>query len=124
MIELKISAGDEVWTSDDYQLGVARSLHFRPVDEVNPKEKLYAVYLKVVNYVLGDELFIPTEYLDAREDADEPLTLTVPLKVVMQRAWSRSPEFAAQGLGREERLIEASQEATADVATAHRAAAA
>lgn len=120
MSELVIHEGDEVWTSDDYQLGVARSLHYRPVHEVNPAEQLYGVYLEVVNFVLGDDLFIPAEFLDAREDASEPVYLTVTLKYVMQRAWSRAPDFVAKRLGREERLRGATGEARSEAASANR----
>lgn len=104
MMEHKIWEGEDVMTSDDVRLGVARALHYRPPAEVNPDEQLYAVYLEVVNYELGDDLFVPTDFLLARDDTDEPVLLTVPVKFVMHRAWSRAPDFVAKRLGREERL--------------------
>lgn len=109
MIEMEIREGDEVVSADGYDLGVARSLHYRPADEVNADEQLYAVYLKVVNYELGDEFFIPVDFLQMREDKNEPVTLTVPVKFVQRRAWSRAPDFVAHSLGRTERLHGAEQ---------------
>jgi hypothetical protein len=53
-VAITINENDEVWTSDDFKLGRARSWHYRPEKEVYPGEQLYAVYLKVENFELGD----------------------------------------------------------------------
>jgi len=105
-MELRIRDGEDVWTADDTKLGVARSLHYRAPEEVSPDEQLYGVYLEVVNYELGDDLYIPIDFLTVREEADERLSLTVPMKFVMHRTWSRAPDFVAKRLGREELLRE------------------
>lgn len=107
MFETIIREGEEVWTSDDVLLGVTRALFFRPADEVNPLQKLYAVYLEVVNFVVGDDIFIPLDFLEAREEPGEPLRLTVPVKVVLQESWSRAPDFVAMGQGHKQTLSRA-----------------
>lgn len=116
-MEISVRDRDEVWTSDNYKLGVARALHYRRPEDVNPEEQLYAVYLEVVSYELGDDLFIPTEFLAEREETNKRVTVEVPLKVVMQRTWWRAPEFAANGLGREVRLSAVSE--AEDAVTLH-----
>ncbi|MFW6068192.1 MAG: hypothetical protein ACOC9E_01275 [Chloroflexota bacterium] len=110
-MEISVRDRDEVWSSDNFKLGVARAIHYRPPEEVNPEEQLYAAYLEVVSYELGDDLFVPAEFLGEREASNSRLTLKVPLKVVMKRTWWRAPEFVAKGLGREVRLETVSDEA-------------
>lgn len=95
---------DAVWTDDGFKLGVARALHYRPPHEVNPEEQLYAVYLEVVSYELGDDLFIPTDFLASRDEESQSVSVALPLKAVMQRTWWRAPDFVAKLLGREKRL--------------------
>lgn len=109
-MEISVRDRDEVWSSDNFKLGVARAIHYRPSEEVNPEEQLYAAYLEVVSYELGDDLFVPAEFLGEREASNSRLTVTVPLKVVMQRTWWRAPEFVAKGQGREVRLESLSEE--------------
>ncbi|HSM56470.1 MAG TPA: hypothetical protein VK879_09985 [Candidatus Sulfomarinibacteraceae bacterium] len=91
---------DEVWTADDFKLGMAHCLYYRPEDQVRPGELLYAAYLEVVNYQLGDDYFVPLDFIERVDGADSRLKLTVPLKTVMNRTWSRRPEFVARKLGR------------------------
>lgn len=104
MTEIDVRDRDEVYTSDGFKLGVARAFHYRPPQEVNPEEQLYAVYLEVVNYELGDALYLPTDFLEPRDGANHRVNLRFPLKVTMQRTWSRAPDFVAKRLGREVRL--------------------
>lgn len=104
---------DEVWTSDNLKLGVAHSLYYRPEEQVRPADQLYAAYLGVMNFELGDDYYVPTDFLQ-RVDAEQDqarLELTVPMKAVMDRTWSRAPEFVAKGLGRRVPLPEAESEA-------------
>lgn len=110
-MEISVRERDEVWSSDGFKLGVARAIHYRPPKEVNPEEQLYATYLEVVSYELGDDLFVPAEFLGEREASNSRLTLKVPLKVVMHRTWWRAPEFVAKALGREVPLESVSDEA-------------
>ena len=101
--EITIQPNDEVWTSDEVKLGVARSAFFRPEEEVNPADLLFAVYLKVEDFTLGEDFFVPTDYIAYRED-DGRVILDASMKEVLQRTWSRAPEFAAKRLGRREPL--------------------
>lgn len=103
-MEISVRDRDEVWSRDDFKLGVARAIHYRPPEEVNPEEQLYAVYLEVVSYELGDDLFVPTEFLGERDETSGRVTVTVPLKVIMKRTWWRAPEFVAKGQGKAVRL--------------------
>lgn len=103
-MDIPVRDRDEVWSSDNYKLGVARAVHYRPPEEVNPQEQLYTAYLEVVSYELGDDLFVPTEFLGERDATSGRVTVTVPLKVIMHRTWWRAPEFVAKGFGREVRL--------------------
>lgn len=97
---ITINKMDEVWTSDDYRLGMAHCLYYRPEDQVHPEDQLYAVYLEVINYDLGDDYYVPLDFIE-RVDGDKPrLQLTVPMKTVMNRTWSRAQEFVAKKLGR------------------------
>ncbi len=104
MIETTIQEGDRVLSADGYDLGVARSLHYRPAEEVNPQEQLYAVYLQVMNFEMGDEFYIPVDFLEPRGEEQEVVRLSVPVRFVQRRAWSRAPEFVAMQLGTTERL--------------------
>jgi hypothetical protein len=101
--KITIELNDEVWTSDEVKLGVARRVFFRPEDQVNPADLLYAVYLKVEDFELGEDFFIPTDFVGARDEAGRVL-LETKMKEVMQRTWSRAPEFVATRLGRSEPL--------------------
>jgi hypothetical protein len=103
-MDTDVRGRDEVWTSDGVKLGVARAVHYRPPQDVNPEEQLYAAYLEVVNYELGDDLFIPTDFLEPRDDDANRIYVKFPMKTVMQRTWWRAPEFVAKKLGREVRL--------------------
>jgi hypothetical protein len=104
MMETNFRDRDEVWSSDDVKLGLARALHYRPPQDVSPGEQLYAAYLEVVNFELGDDLFIPTDFLDPRDEDTGRIYVKFPMKTIMQRTWWRAPEFAAKKLGREVRL--------------------
>lgn len=105
-MDIEIRARDEIWTSDGYRLGVARDLHYRPEEEVNPEEQLYAAYLEIVNYELGDDFYVPTDFLAERDEENGRVLLDVKMKDVQQRTWSRAPEFVAQKLGRSVHLAD------------------
>lgn len=109
-MEISVRDRDEVWSSDNFKLGVARALHYRPPGEVNPQEQLYAVYLEVVSYELGDDLFVPIEFLGERDATNGRNKVKASLKAIMQRTWWRAPEFVAKGLGRVVRLSAPAEE--------------
>lgn len=110
-MDIEVKARDEIWTSDGYKLGAARTLHYRPEEEVNPEELLYAVYVELVNYELGDDFYVPTDFLQERDEATRRILLDVEMKDVQQRTWSRAPEFVVHRLGRAVRLADVAREA-------------
>lgn len=99
-MDVGVRAGDEIWTADDEKLGVAECLHLRPAEEVNPEEQLYAAYLEIRNYELGDDYYVPTDFLGEREGDGNRVLLPVTMKDVMQNTWSRAPRFALEQWGR------------------------
>lgn len=94
-MEEMIQEKDEVWTSDDVKLGVVHALHHRPT-EVRPDHQLYAIYLEVYNFEFGDDYYVPLDFIDSRDEEHNRVTLAVPMKEVMNRTWSRAPEFVAK----------------------------
>lgn len=117
-METTIKRRDRVVTTDGYQLGLARNLHYRPEADVNVEEQLYPIYLEVENFELGDDFFVPLEYIVGRDPETGEISVDVTMKKVLQYTWSRMPEFVALMRGRKEPLPGRgeSQEATPDVA--------
>jgi hypothetical protein len=94
-MEDTIQEKDEVWTSDSVKLGVVHALHHRP-NEIRPEDQLYGTYLEVYNFEIGDDYYVPLDFIASRDAEQRRLTLAVPMKEVMQRTWSRAPEFVAK----------------------------
>lgn len=92
-METTIKKLDPVLTSDDQQLGVAESMYYRLVD-IDPAVGYYAAYLVVQNFLLGDDYYIPTDFISGR-DSQGRVRLTVSLKAVLDHTWSRMPDFIA-----------------------------
>lgn len=117
-METTMKRRDRVVTADGFLLGLARNLHHRPESEVNVEEQLYPVYLMVENFELGDDFFVPLEYLEDRDPETGDVYVDATMKEVLQYTWSRMPEFVALMRGRKEPLPTGgeSQQATPDVA--------
>jgi len=117
-MEITMNRQDRVVTADGFQLGVARSLHYRPEDEVNVQEQLFPVYLTVENFELGDDFFVPLEYIADRDPETGAISVDATMKEVLQYTWSRMPEFVALMRGRKELLPadEEGQEVTSNAA--------
>lgn len=103
-MEDTIQEKDEVWTSDSVKLGVVHALHHRPT-EARPEDQLYGTYLEVYNFEIGDDYYVPLDFIASRDVKQRRLTLTVPMKEVMHRTWSRAPEFVAKAKSRRVSLI-------------------
>ncbi len=88
---------DEVWTLDGRKLGVARRWHFRPEDEVSPAELLYAAYLEVKNFDLGDVVYVPDIFLIESDGDGSQVLVDATARQVMQWTWTRTPDFVARG---------------------------
>jgi hypothetical protein len=101
----QIRKHDEVWTADNIRLGVAHQLVHRTGD-INPQLQLYATYLRVKNFELGQGYYVPTDFIAGRDPATGQIRLTLPFKTVTARTWTRMPQFVLSGLARMEELPE------------------
>jgi hypothetical protein len=88
---------DEVWTLDGHKLGIARRWHYRPDGEVSPGERLYAAYLEVKNFELGDVLYVPDFFLIERDEDSGHVLVDATMRQVMQWTWTRTPDFVVRG---------------------------
>lgn len=95
-----IKANAEVWTKDGVRLGTARRWHYRPEEEVHPEDLLFASYLEVENFDLGDSFFVPDVYLAGRRDGNERVEVDATMKEVEHWTWTRRPDFVAVMRGR------------------------
>lgn len=102
-MELTISKLEEVWTADDKKLGVANAIYHR-LEGINPELKYYASYLHVQNFDYGDDYYIPTDFIEGREEETGRLSLNRKFQEVLENTWTRMPEFVLQGNGRIEKL--------------------
>lgn len=91
-MDLKIHRGDEVQTADGVSLGQALVL-YRRLDLVDPELKLYEYYLESVKLSMGDEFYIPTDFIERYENGTVYLSLTMPQ--VQAETMMRMPKFVA-----------------------------
>jgi hypothetical protein len=99
-MDTSIAKLEEVWTADGQRLGQAASLYHR-LEEVDPELELYGQYLEVCNLEIGDNYFVPMGFL-RRDGAGGRLVTTVKLQEVLERTWTRQPDFVFSGKGRRE----------------------
>lgn len=104
-MNLKINKLDEVWTADHIKLGLAKRVFHRE-QGVNPGLELYASYLKIGNFDLGTNIYVPIDFIHDRDS--NGIELTVTFEDVQKNTWSRMPHFIAHGEARREELPEAS----------------
>lgn len=102
IMDTPIKKLEEVWTADGRKLGQATTLYHR-LEDIDPELELYAQYLEVCNLDIGDNYFVPTDFL-RREGADGRLVTTVNFREVMERTWTRMPDFVFSRAGRKEEL--------------------
>ena len=95
---------DEIWTRDGYLLGEAHHLCHRTQD-IDPVLLLYPTYLYVVSFDIGDDYYVPLDFVAGR-DPDGRVTLAVTMKQIQDRTWTRTPDFVARGQARHEALPE------------------
>ena len=101
-MDIQIKKLEEVWTADGQKLGLAVHLYHR-LEGVDPKLELYEQYLEVENLEIGDNYFVPTEFL-RRDGEGGRLATTVKLRAVLERTWTRQPDFVFSRAGRREEL--------------------
>jgi len=102
-MDFTINKLEEVWTADDKKLGVANAIYHR-LEGVNPELKYYASYLHVQNFDYGDDYYIPTDFIDGRDQKTGKLSLRKTFHEVLENTWTRMPEFVLQGNGLIEKL--------------------
>lgn len=88
---------DEIWTADNKKLGLVKDLYHRPEEEVDPAVEYYASYLEVENFEYGSDYYVPTDFIDERDEATGAVKLKVSFAKVMDRTWFRMPDFIARG---------------------------
>ncbi|MCI0394894.1 MAG: hypothetical protein L0332_17090 [Chloroflexi bacterium] len=102
-MELDIKRLEEVWTADNKKLGLAQSL-FHRLGGVDPELGFYDTYLEVENFEYGDDYYVPTDFIKGRDPKTGRVMLSISLQKVMERTWSRLPDFVAHGQARKELL--------------------
>lgn len=95
-----IKANAEVWTKDGKRLGRARRWHYRPEEEVHPDDLLFASYLEIENFELGDVFFVPDAYLTSADGSSDRVVVDATMWEVERRTWTRMPDFVIARRGR------------------------
>lgn len=98
--EKKLAKYTPVYTSDSQHIGNALRIRHR-TEDVNPDLKLYAAYLEVASLELGNNSFIPVDFIS---HIDSNVVLSVSLQTVNNETWNRAPSFIAGGHDRIEEL--------------------
>jgi hypothetical protein len=99
---------DEVWTTDNHLLGLAYHIQ-RRTGEVNPDLQFFAAYLIVKNLEIGDDYFVPVNYISHYDPDNGRVQLSVSFRTVMERTWTRLPQFVLAGHNQREELVETPQ---------------
>ena len=97
MTTIAIKKGTPVTTADGQHLGEAVRLYERQ-DGANPALKLYAAYLKVRSPELGDQYYVPLEFVAEIDAISGEVNLTLTERQVEAATLSRLPQFVAAGL--------------------------
>jgi hypothetical protein len=92
--EKELKKGADVVTADGVFLGKAVRLYHR-VDEIDPELKLYAAYLGISNLKMGNQIFIPVDFIADYDPQNAQVTLTVSKSAAMSETWDREPTFIA-----------------------------
>lgn len=92
MLEPKIKKGDEVFTADGVSLGQSLVV-YRRLSQVNPGLKLYEYYLETVKLSMGDEFYVPIDFIDRYDNEIVHLSLT--MAQVQRETMMRMPKFIA-----------------------------
>ena len=105
---IELTQSDEVCTSDGHRLGQAHALYHRTpaAEAADPDLKFYPTYLYVVSLDIGDDYYVPADFVAVRDPESNRVTLTATMADVMNKTWSRIPNFVARGQAREEVLSE------------------
>lgn len=100
---IQLKQSDEIWTQDGHLLGHPHRIYHRTKD-INPILRLYADYVQVVSFEIGEDYYVPTDFIDGRYSDNGRITLAVPMKTVQKNTWNRLPDFVVHGEARRENL--------------------
>ena len=101
---------DQVFTKDKRHLGVAQRLYHRTSD-IRPEWEYYATYLLVESFALGDDFYVPTDFVAGRDPQTGHIMLNVTERKVENNTWTRRPDFILRGEARPEELVDRVQNA-------------
>lgn len=102
-MKIDLKQSDEIWTQDGHRLGHPHRIYHR-MDEINPALELYPAYVHVLSFDLGDDFYIPTDFLNGRNADSGHVLLSVPMETVLKNSWDRLPDFVIQKVARPEEL--------------------
>jgi hypothetical protein len=102
-MEFQIHRLDKVYTADDVHLGEAIAIYKRQ-DEVNPGLELYAAYLKIFSFEMGDDFYVPTDFIASRDAENGTVKLSIDMHKVKHETFERMPNFVAYEQGIVEEL--------------------
>ncbi|HEX6385635.1 MAG TPA: hypothetical protein VF177_13270 [Anaerolineae bacterium] len=102
---MRIKKLDQVYTKDNVHLGKAHCLYHRTT-EIRPEWGYYATYVYMVSFQLGDDYYVPTDFIAGRDPHNGHIILTVTEKKVANNTWTRLPDFVARGDASKEELAE------------------
>lgn len=93
--EKKLKKYAAVVTSDGHAVGTALRLRHR-TEDIDPELKLYASYLEVMGVELGNQSYIPTDFISDYDPEQDVVTLAVKFDIVEDETWNRAPTFIAR----------------------------
>ena len=99
-MELKLKKLMDVWTKDGKHLGQAEHL-FHRTEEIKPEWGFYPHYLYVFSFDVGDDYYVPTDFI---AETNGKVTLSVTMDEVMEKTWTRLPNFIMEGKAEKEDL--------------------
>lgn len=80
-----------VITADKYLLGQTYAFQNRIETENKTKFGPYATYLVVKNFSIGDDFFVPTDFIDVEKSAEDQIWLTITDKQIRARNFTVRP---------------------------------
>jgi hypothetical protein len=99
---LSLKAKDEIWSKDGRRLGLADHIYHR-IEEAEPELELYARYLHVFSTEIGDDYYVPLEFIK-KDEEDGRFTIDLTMEEAMVKGWSRLPDFVAKDKSTKEEL--------------------
>ena len=103
-MNLNLKKKDEIWSKDGHLLGQVNQIYHR-TNDVNPELELYARYLHVFSLELGDDYYLPMEFITEDKETGR-FTFDMTMEKVVAKGWSRLPTFIVEGESTEEELPE------------------